>query len=298
LWIGSKFLAVIGNVTRLVAVLGGGAAGGGLLSTLGLIGAAVASLYYGFRIGGAGEGEDAELNRLRRAHGITGGPIADTAMDDTKKGFLDTLAGPESGGDYNVKNGGSKFQGYDQFPDGIGPGGTSTAAGRYQFTAGTWKEVAAQLGLHDFSPVNQDRGAWHLADTTYRQNTGRDLETDLQAGNQQQQIASALAKVWPSLPGGSQSSQGMEQFSGNLLRNLRPIPQAIPLDTSLRIGARARWGNSTTNTTNGPSDNSTSIQIQKLEVTVPKGDPKGVAAGIKQSLSDISFSNIANRGLA
>lgn len=182
---------------------------------------------------------------------------ADVTMDPTKRGFLDTLAGPESGGQYDVKNGGAHFKGFAQFPEGVAPGGTSTAAGRYQFTSPTWHSVAKTLGLKDFSPQSQDKGAWYLAATAYRARTGRDLERDLQAGNRQPQIADALKGIWPSLPGGSQSRESPAEFAAALNRNLalpaptgpavnigggtgRPPPVATPASVNLQGGAEIR----------------------------------------------------------
>lgn len=140
-------------------------------------------------------------------------------MDPTRRGFLATLAGPESGGAYDIRNGGARFSDYSHFPEGIGRGGTSTAAGAYQFTAETWKEEATRLGLRDMTPANQDKAAWDLAERRYREQTGRDLEADLKAGNRQAQIAAALGPTWPSLPGGSQSHQTLDQFDAALARN-------------------------------------------------------------------------------
>ncbi len=147
-------------------------------------------------------------------------PAASVTMDPTKRAFLDTIAGPELRGDYQIKNGGSHFSDMSQFPDYVGPGGTSTASGRYQFTAGTWKSVSRSLGLHDFKPESQDKGGWYLAATAYRAKTGRDLEADLKAGGHDAQIADALKEQWPSLPGGTQSQELQAQFAAALRRNM------------------------------------------------------------------------------
>ena len=164
----------------------------------------------------------------RWMHG--GHPTADVTMDPTKRAFLDTLAGPESGGRYNVKNGGSTFDSYAEFPEGVGPGGTSSAAGRYQLISGTWRSLQTKLGLKDFSPTNQDKAAWDLAATAYHAKTGRSLEADLKAGGHQQQIAAALGPIWPSLPGGSQSHQTQGQFDAALARNM--AAQSPPTDVA------------------------------------------------------------------
>ncbi|MDR3534030.1 MAG: hypothetical protein P4L90_26120, partial [Rhodopila sp.] len=145
--------------------------------------------------------------RNHMPHWMGGGgqpPIADQSMAPEQQQFLQSLSGPESGGDYKIKNGGSHFEDTSRFPEGVGPGGTSTASGRYQFTTGTWAEVSSKLGLKDFSPVSQDRAAWYLAAREYQQKTGRDLQSDLKAGGHESNIALALNGRWPSLPGGSQ----------------------------------------------------------------------------------------------
>lgn len=151
----------------------------------------------------------------------TGG-AADKTLPPEQQAFLNTLSGPESAGKYNVRytpNGGATFSDLSQHPNIPEPtkdGQTSTAAGRYQFLNSTYAPIATKLGLTDFSPVSQDRAAMDLASTTYKDKTGRDLAADLKEGGHATDIAGALNKVWPSLPGGSQVGTTLAKFTSGL----------------------------------------------------------------------------------
>lgn len=111
--------------------------------------------------------------------------------------ILSVIAGSESPG-YDVKNGGERFDGYGAHPNSVGAGGTSTAAGRYQFVFGTWVRASKAIGAADFTPENQDRGAWWLAQADYKANTGRDLMADISAGNYDM-IKAGLGSTWEGL---------------------------------------------------------------------------------------------------
>ena len=159
------------------------------------------------------------------------GPSADTSPDPigpNTRSFLNTTIAPgESGGRYDIRYGGAGgpgfFTDYSQHPNvrvGIPDTGlTSDAAGKYQFLSSTWRPIAAKLGLKDFSPESQDRAAAYLASTTYKQATGRDLETDLADPQRRPQIIAALTPQWPSL--------GKKGGGGTMVANNGPpAPQA------------------------------------------------------------------------
>ncbi|WP_374729583.1 glycoside hydrolase family 24 protein [Caballeronia choica] len=82
--------------------------------------------------------------------------------------FFDMLAiskgtsiDPDSDDGYNVIVGGALFIGYADHPRRLVQlprlGIASTAAGRYQLLARYFDAYKKQLGLHDFSPMSQDR---------------------------------------------------------------------------------------------------------------------------------------------
>jgi muramidase (phage lysozyme) len=70
---------------------------------------------------------------------------------------------------------------------------TSTAAGAYQFLAGTWDECKKALGLRDFTPPSQDLAAVYLI-------ARRGAIDDVLNGRIEAAIA-RCAKEWASLPG-------------------------------------------------------------------------------------------------
>ena len=89
--------------------------------------------------------------------------------------FLDMLAWSEIGAallvisdqGYNVLCGATAsrpllFKSYVAHPHLFNKRLDSSAAGRYQFLYSTWEGLRTKLGLSDFGPVNQDRGAIEL----------------------------------------------------------------------------------------------------------------------------------------
>ena len=87
--------------------------------------------------------------------------------------FLQVIKDGESSDNYRAIVGvkGGSFSDYSKHPglnsDGsinraFLPGASSHAAGAYQFQPGTWAECASKLGLADFSPSSQDKGAIYL----------------------------------------------------------------------------------------------------------------------------------------
>src|SRR5687768_5922678 len=111
-------------------------------------------------------------------------------LSPVARALLETIAGPENKGDYNVIYGGGQFDSFDDHPrqpvlitSGPNAGQYSSAAGKYQFLGSTWDDIAQRYDIPDFSPASQDQAAWALATEEYKRDTGRDLEADLSAGD-------------------------------------------------------------------------------------------------------------------
>lgn len=120
-----------------------------------------------------------------------------------------------AGNPYTLQVGGKHFTDFSDHPReftvnwGRGP---SSASGAYQFTKTTWDEYCKRYadqftpgpnGKIPFTPANQDRMAWLLAQDRYARLTGgRSLQTDLQSPMEHQRILKTLSAEWTSLPGG------------------------------------------------------------------------------------------------
>lgn len=104
--------------------------------------------------------------------GVGGGgtgapPAANGTLTPRQRALLDTIAlaeGTSGPNGYRTMFTGRTFNSFARHPDIVNRGGgyASSAAGRYQFLTPTWNSVARSLGLSDFSPANQDRGALEL----------------------------------------------------------------------------------------------------------------------------------------
>lgn len=156
-------------------------------------------------------------------------------LSPVARALLETIAGPESKGDYNVIYGGGQFDSYDDHPrqpvlitSGPNKGKYSSAAGKYQFLGSTWDDIAERYDIPDFTPDSQDQGAWALASEEYKRDTGRSLEADLAAGDLSR-VAPSLRNQWTSLPGGIEQGIGGSAFANAYAGNLGPrLPDIGP----------------------------------------------------------------------
>jgi muramidase (phage lysozyme) len=127
----------------------------------------------------------------------------DRDLNDSRiRAFLDTIAyaeGTLNKRGYRTQYTYVYFKSFKEHPNKIlcalykGELLCSSAAGRYQFLAKTWKRVAPKINAHDFSPLNQDRAAIELI----RENNA--LE-DVKRERFEEAIEK-VNKVWASLPG-------------------------------------------------------------------------------------------------
>jgi muramidase (phage lysozyme) len=103
--------------------------------------------------------------------------------------------GTSDAGGYSRLFGGGSFSGFADHPrrSVTKSGYTSTAAGAYQFLSSTWDETRRVMGLPDFTPASQDKGAVGRI-------AARGALADVIAGRFDAAVAKC-AKEWASLPG-------------------------------------------------------------------------------------------------
>lgn len=174
-----------------------------------------------------------------------GGMSSDIPPEGQK--LLNAISRTESGGAYNAIVGSGKYGAPATFSDysdhprikGVGltkAGGEwlhvndprqrdfSTAAGKYQITARTWDALRARYpDLTDFSPKNQDKAAWYLAQEDYKRRTGNDLTQDLKDSSKAGSIGQALSATWTSLPGGMESQVSASKFAQSMTSTTPPL---------------------------------------------------------------------------
>ena len=170
----------------------------------------------------------AEILHPERNQGLVDGLPA--GMPAAAMGLVNALVGSEAT-DFNVMYGGSTFSSFADHPnqphvitEGPNKGKTSTAAGLPQFVYGTWKRAQAALGLPDFSPANQIRAMWWVAQQDYKARTGRDLQSDMESGSPiiLEGVRRNLAPTWEGF-----GKMSTEEFISKVTRSSAVPPSAF-----------------------------------------------------------------------
>lgn len=135
------------------------------------------------------------------SEGVSANIVATDVIPPEGAALLNTIAGTESEGAYDVINGGEKFASFADHPKAGQHGDSGIAAGRYQDLPSTWERIKNATGVPDFSARSQDIGNWWLAQSDYKLNTGRDLLTDLKSpdANVKAGIRRVLSSTWKGL---------------------------------------------------------------------------------------------------
>lgn len=152
-----------------------------------------------------------------------------TSLTPQQRAFLNSVAAGESAGAYNIRyapGGGQSFDlagGHPRIYE-PGPHGKSSAAGRYQFTWSTWKDIAG--AETPFTPENQDAYAWKLAEQRYRALTGEDLNATLERDGMTDSVMQTLAPTWQAFAQPSARGRYAATYADSLARYSAPSTPA------------------------------------------------------------------------
>ncbi len=214
-------------------------------------------------------------------------PVADQSMLFGLKVVADAIAAGESVGDYSAKN------------------PTSSAHGRYQFTAATDADVSKKIQNYGEAPEDQDKKFAYLASTAYRQQTGRDLAEDAAAGGHEMQIADALKGVWPSVPGGSQQNTSAMAWMRHMIDaraaygpQARQTSTPTPSQTSIVPGAYTpdpalQGGSAPAAVRSSTTNDNSRVNTSSVETNI-----NGKIGKSLQKFAYVSQSNVGLAGLA
>ena len=119
-------------------------------------------------------------------------------MPEHRQNLVKAIYAPESGGRYDILNGGETFDPSKGHPNRVGKGGQSTAAGAGQFIKSTWDDVTGNAPM---TKPYMDSATWTLASRDYNKRTGGDLDADLQKNGVTPEIKAALSDTWTGLKG-------------------------------------------------------------------------------------------------
>lgn len=174
-----------------------------------------------YRSPGAGAGADALASGLE--------DIENPDERKNVKAMLDAISEVEGAGYHSLVGQGRNNRAItdlSEHPNTVGlvtPDGPSTAAGRYQIINKTWRGVARDLGLKDFSPESQDKAAIELI-------RRRGALGDVKRGDFAE-AARKLGSEWQGLPTGASPNQGnssWRRFNGAINRSLAQQETAQP----------------------------------------------------------------------
>jgi muramidase (phage lysozyme) len=243
-----------------------------------------------------GGGSDAATTAAPQAPGAAAQGGASPSIDAVTAGdppewraFAQAVAGPESGGKFNTRytpEGGKEFSDLSRHPNMPEPSvaGPSTAAGAWQITNSTFNSLPEDQRA-DFQPSTQYSAFKAIARRDYNGLTGRDLDTDLKAGNLGM-IQKGLAGTWPTIGKALKAYPSLlanyTAAGTKIADNLAPL-NSTALDTSLDgAGASSgfRFGSTATPTGGGYSTSMSPVATPAASPGGLYGSPPQPTGGI------------------